>query len=210
MTDRRSEEIKARLDGWLSRFTPPKAIRQNKDAIAQEFLTLFRVLVRFAPTEGYERWCQEVFDACAMVMKTRAWPTANELGAACSNLRKEAHNSGHTGYARPEARTSAEITAGKIAQGEAVGEGWLYGVMACELIANKLVSQEAMTRYRSAAFHNRCQMYGQEAALSWEALAKERHEHAKDIWRDRRNRKSYDPGNIKSLVNDGALDHVGF
>lgn len=210
MTDARTREIKDRLDGWLGRYTPPKAIRSNPEAVKQELMSLLRIMLKYAPTEGYERWCQQAFDACSEIMKTRAWPTANELGSACIGLRKEAQGSAHYGYSRPEARTAAEITAGKIAQGEAVGEGWLYGILACELIANKLVSQSDMTRYRSAAYHNRCQMYGEDAALNWERDAKERHEAAKGMWRDRRNRRSYDAGNLKRLVNDGALDHVAY
>lgn len=77
------------------------------------------------------------------------------------------------------------ITGNRMAAGEAVGEGYLYGADAVELIARKLVDRPVMTKYRSAAFFRRKDIYGEEAALRWEAEAKERHESAKRAHKER-------------------------
>ena len=78
------------------------------------------------------------------------------------------------------------ITSNRMAEGEAVGEGYLYGADAVELIARQLVDQETMTRYRSAAFFRRKDIYGHDAALSWEAKAKARHDDAKAVFKAKR------------------------
>ncbi len=71
-----------------------------------------------------------------------------------------------------------KITAARMAAGEAVGEGYLYGSDAIELGARGLVDAGTMTRYRSAAFFARKNIYGHEQALKWESDAKAGHEAA--------------------------------
>ena len=74
----------------------------------------------------------------------------------------------------------------RMANGEPVGEGYLYGREACELISRRLVSQDVMTAYRSGAFLARRGMYGADAALAWEADAKATHEHARIVRAERK------------------------
>lgn len=82
-----------------------------------------------------------------------------------------------------------EITARRMQAGEAVGEGYLYGREAVELIRRGLVDEATMRRYRSAAFLARKQAYGEAAALAWEAEGKDRHEDAKRAFYQRRDGK---------------------
>jgi hypothetical protein len=67
----------------------------------------------------------------------------------------------------------------RMANGEPVAEGYLYGREACELISRRLVTQDVMTAYRSGAFLARRATHGETAALAWEAEAKATHEHAR-------------------------------
>jgi hypothetical protein len=85
----RTEIIHGILSRWLDRYSPPVAMKDNRQAIQDEAEALLRVLLRFAPKEGYEGWVADALDRCAYGMKTRAWPTVGDLGAACSNLRKD-------------------------------------------------------------------------------------------------------------------------
>lgn len=78
------------------------------------------------------------------------------------------------------------ITSNRMAANEAVGEGYLYGADAVELIARGLVDQETMTRYRSAAFFKRKDLYGHDAALEWERHSKQRHDDAKAVFKAKR------------------------
>lgn len=73
------------------------------------------------------------------------------------------------------------IIATRFANGEPVGEGYLYGRAACEMISRRLVTKEVIEAYRSGAFLSRRGIYGQEAALKWEADAKGNHETARAV-----------------------------
>lgn len=74
-----------------------------------------------------------------------------------------------------------EITAARMAAGEPVGEGYLYGSDAMELGARRLVDAETIRKYRSAAYFARKNAYGIEAATAWEDAAKQRHEEARAV-----------------------------
>lgn len=78
-----------------------------------------------------------------------------------------------------------EITGARMAAGEHVGEGYLYGSDAVELIARGLVDEPTMRRYRSAAYFRRKDAYGHDAATAWEGAAKQRHDDARKVRRAR-------------------------
>lgn len=183
MTSLRSAEIGKQFQEWAERLTPPQGIKNNPKAMQAEWDALLKVLLRFAPGDGYNGWVAEALERCGMNLKTRAWPTVHELGAACSNFRKESR-SGPDAQAAPPMKSEHQIIADRMARGEPVGEGWLYGRAACELIRQRLVDQATMSAYRSGAFFARKDTYGQAAALAWEAEAKAKHEAAKEAFRD--------------------------
>jgi hypothetical protein len=178
----RQAEIAKALTEWLESYSPPRSMAGNIDAMQRESERLLSVLTKFAPSEGYNGWVASVLEQCAYQMKTRAWPTVGELGAVCSNARKSRQGDA------PRAAFDLdvhELNASRMKAGEAVGEGYLYGREAVELIARGLVDRELMTRYRSAAFLSRKKMHGEDAALAWEADAKARHEDAKAARKER-------------------------
>ena len=192
MTAIRTAEITGLLTRWLERYTPPAQIRENERAQQDEAQALLAVLLRFAPQTGYGDFVAKAFDQLEYQMKTRAWPTKGELGAVCSNLRKEAPRA--TDITGNADMTAEAITARRMQRGEPVGEGWLYGRAAVELIAAGLVDRETMTRYRSLAFFARKDLYGEAAAKAWEAEAIARHDAAKAVHKDRTPRQ---PGAVR-------------
>lgn len=176
----RHAEIAKALTQWLESYSPPRNLAGNPEGLQRESERLLSVLTKFAPQDGYNGWVASVLDQCAYQMKTRAWPTVGELGAACSNARKS----------MPVTTTQTafdpyELNANRMKAGEHVGEGYLYGREAVEMIARRLIDQETMTRYRSAAFLTRKQLYGEASALEWEADAKARHESARKAHKER-------------------------
>lgn len=179
----RTNTIQHMLGRWLERYSPPRSMVENEQAQADEVEALLRVLLKYAPSADYEGWVNAALDRCAYQMKTRAWPTMGELGAVCSNMKKEGVGFKVGEVAEP--KDMAQMTADRMNKGEAIGEGWIYGVAACELAQRGLVDRETMTRYRSAAFFQRREMYGEEAAKAWEVDALERHEAGKKIWKSR-------------------------
>lgn len=178
----RNEEIARLFNDWLLRKTPPREFADRPQSAQAEAEALLKVLIKVAPSQGYVEFVNEALDALDHQMKTRFWPNVNELGAACSNVKKEKHRRGNfqANAEGPDMRPEA-ITARKMQRGEPVGESWLYGRQACDLIASGLIDEPTMTAYRSGAFFARRAKYGQEAALEWEAEAKARHDDAKEI-----------------------------
>lgn len=180
MTDMRTAEISGILTRWLERYSPPAQLRDNARAQQDEVAALLGVILRFAPLVGYGDFVAKVIDQIEFQMKTRAWPTKGELGAVCSSVRK-AGNHARTDMTGDADMTAEAITARRMQRGEPVGEGWLWGTNACELIRRGLVDKPTMDRYRSGAFLERRAAYGEEDALRWEAECKARHEAAKVV-----------------------------
>ena len=178
----RNSEISGLLTRWLERYTAPSQIRENERAQQDEAKALLGVLLKFAPQEGYGDFINKVFDALEYQMKTRAWPTKAEVGAACSNIRKETRRAAPAPSDTVDMSDEA-INARRMQRGEPVGEGWLWGRNAVAMIARGLIDRETMQSYRSGAFLARKALYGEAAALAWEADAKDRHEVAREVHR---------------------------
>lgn len=181
MTALHRAEISQILLRWLERYSPPSAIKDNPRAQQDEVDSLLAVLVKFAPHDEAGPWVRRALDQLEYQMKTRAWPTKGEVGAVCSNLRKQkaAATPVDALDMRPEA-----VTARRMHRGEGVGESWLWGRLACDLAASGLIDADLMGRYRSAAFLARREAYGEADALTWEAEQKARHEDAKAAWQE--------------------------
>lgn len=173
----RQADIARNLTRWLDRYSCPQHLRDKPEAAQAEAEKIAAIIGRFAPQSDYQPFLNRVFDALDFQMKTRAWPTVGEVGAVCSNLRKEAPSAAGEAVQI----TPVDIIAAKMERGDPVGEGWLYGRDAVDLIRAGKVSREVMEKYRSGAFLARRKVYGEDAALAWEAHAKAQHEAAKIV-----------------------------
>lgn len=178
----RNIDIAKRLSEWLDRYAVPMHLRDNPKAAQAEAESLARILCKYAPSTDYEPFLNQVFMSLDERLKHRVWPNGVEMGAACLNIRKVA---GPQNEIVAEKKPEVEIIADRMKRGEGVPEGYLYGIAAVEMIALRLVDEPTMTGYRSAAFFQRKDVYGEEPALAWEAEAKARHEIAKEVWKHR-------------------------
>lgn len=188
----RDAEIKSIFELWLERYSPPRDMRENAKACQAEADALLRMFTKFAPHSGVAPWCREALDLLDEQMKTRAWPTVNELGAVCRNLTRDKARS-MQGAAGDEPRSDVEIIADKMNAGQAVGVGWIWGRGAVELAASRLVSEAVMTRYRSGLFFGDRDAYGDDFARRKEAERKQGHEEAKAVFRDKDVRTARSP-----------------
>ena len=181
-------DVLARLTRFLARKSMPRRLDGKPDAEADETRALCAVVSRNAP-RGADRLAAwwPLFEARLGEVCGGMWPTEKELRDVAAAASKDAPRATSEGTG-PD-NSDAAITARKMERGEAVGEGWLYGIGAVELAARGLIDRATMEKYRSAAFIARKQTYGQDAALEWEEWAKSQHEAAKDVWRHRDDRK---------------------
>lgn len=174
-------DLKMRLTRFLDRKQAPRHIA-SETAVADEIAALIAAVRSRAPRDPdrLRDWWQ-AFETALEERCGRYWPTVQDIG----NTAKALAPPPSSGIAEPGEIDSAAYAAARMNAGAAVGDGWLYGVLACELIARRLVDQDTMARYRSRAFLARRLVHGEDAAQAWEAEAKARHEGARDVWKSR-------------------------
>lgn len=168
--NQRTEVIAETFRRWLERFSPPASIKGNGRAMQDAADALLRVLLKFAPQDEYGAFVNRALDTAEFQMKTRAWPTVHELGAACSNVRKEMPVSEGGSTMDPH-----EIAARKIHNRQPVGDGWIYGRGAHELVERGLVRDSDLIPYRSGLFFQMKDVYGEETAIAMENDYRRRH-----------------------------------
>lgn len=162
---------------WLGRYSPRRALQHNEQALGDEVNALMRMVLKMAPSSDYLTWLEKVTTNLDFQMKTSAWPTVAEVGAACSNMNK------HHALNNPKARHAGQkspmqIAADRMNAGDAVGDEWLYGRNAVELIHAGLVGPDIMRGYRSALYFSAKAVYGEEIAKRREADWIAKHESA--------------------------------
>ena len=170
--NQRTEHIAAILRRWLERFSPPANIKDNPRAAQDSADALLKVLLRFAPQSAYEPWVNRALDQTEWQMKTRAWPTVHEIGAVCSNMRKDDPRA----EVEQEKADPFEAAAHRIREGKPVGDMWLYGHHAHQIVARGYVSERQLEPYRSSLFFAMRDAWGSDKALEAEAELKRRHQ----------------------------------
>ncbi|MCB5411801.1 hypothetical protein [Pseudogemmobacter faecipullorum] len=198
-------DLKSRLTRFLSRKQMPRRFEDKPAAQADEIGALLAVLIRNAPRhmEALTAWWPH-FEARLGEICGSMWPTEKEIRDAAKIATQEAPNPTGPAFSGADMREVA-ITARKMAANEPVGEDWLWGRGAVELIAERLVSRETMERYRKGAFWNRvgsnhptdeARQSALNAAHRWEAEAKERHEAARQVWGQRNDERQHRDASI--------------
>jgi hypothetical protein len=176
----RNEYLSQYFNEWLDRFSPPRAIQNNPKAMQDDANSMLAIVGKYAPSQGYAEWLDKVLTDLTESMTTRSWPAPGELVKACKSRTEHREKPKGEEWQIDE----AAVIGAKMKAGDPVGEGWLYGRSAVDLIKRGLVDLETMTAYRSAAFFARKGKNNEAAALAWEAEAKARHEAAKEMLRD--------------------------
>lgn len=93
----RDEFLSENLNGLLKRLAPPMSIKADAEAQRQEIAGMMRAVSHAAPTKGYIEWWGTFEDTLRASMKTRAWPTPNEIQSAARSLApKSAASAGTT------------------------------------------------------------------------------------------------------------------
>lgn len=86
----RNEFLEERLKNLLGRYSPPRLIEKSPALQADEIRQLLGSLGRAAPQRGWEFWWDRFEPALLERMKTRAWPTVNEISRAAEAAHADA------------------------------------------------------------------------------------------------------------------------
>ncbi|MEO1949267.1 hypothetical protein [Thioclava sp.] len=76
-------DISMRFNAWLDRFSPPRQIASNPQAMQDDANGLLRIFLDHAPSEGWQEWYQDAIRKLEAGMTTRAWPAPGEVVKAC-------------------------------------------------------------------------------------------------------------------------------
>ena len=76
-----------------------------------------------------------------------------------------------------------EATAARMNANDGVGDGWLYGRNAVDLLKSRLVGADVMRRYRSTLYFSLKKVYGDRIAVDMERRFIDRHEAAEKLER---------------------------
>lgn len=184
MMNLRAVEISKIFGLFLKRYTPPNGIKGDDDAMRAEMNSLLAVLVRFAPHQGYTDWVSAVLDDLEYSMETRAWPTKSQLGRACKERSKRQGVGRGEEYKVDPIRENAR----RIQARELVGDEWIYGRRAVELLASGLVTRGDIEAYRKGMAYDAKQIWGDDVAGSALARMEARHSAAEQLYGDMQRR----------------------
>ena len=76
-------DLSTRFNRWLERFSPPRQIANNPQAMQDDADALLRVILDHAPSEGWQDWYQDAIRRLEVGMTHRSWPAPGEVVKAC-------------------------------------------------------------------------------------------------------------------------------
>lgn len=173
----RVEYLTTKLQSYLLRRTMPRGLDGKPDAQTEELSALISCLGRYAPKENYDEWWGNFERVLGEDAQTRAWPTEGEIKAAATKLRKP----GGVRVAEAGDSDPLELNAKRIRNREAVGDEYLFGRRAVELLQSGKVTMSDIRPYRSALYFSEKDFYGEEMAKSREEERLRKHERAESM-----------------------------
>ena len=198
----RENFITGKLRAYLDRKTAPRGIADKPTAMREELAALVRCVLRYAPRQRWEEWWPQFEDRLSEDATTRAWPSEGEVKKAAGSLRGIVSVKPADGD-----ETDAVAVAGKrMAANEAVGDEFMYGRRAVELLRRGFVDLVTMRRYRSGLYFSAKNVYGEATARKMEAEWIARHEAAEkldDLHQQRRDAKTPEPKRMVAHEWDG-------
>lgn len=137
---------------WLRRYVPPVNLRSNDTARGDEQDAHVKTLARYAPDADPEAWLARLTARLDSMARTSAWPRVAEIEEACMGLRRDDALHGTVPTQSGSGLDPFAIAAKRMATGQPVGEGYLWGVNAVALLRRGLVDEGTITDYRRGAY----------------------------------------------------------
>lgn len=167
-------DILGRLKRFLERRTMPKSLDGKPQAMADELAAMTRIISRSANKSDFGAWWNRFEADLGERNTTRSWPSEGEVSASCKAVSNYAGNR----IAEQGSFDPCTITAKRIAANEAIGDEWIYGRRALELVEKGLATEGDLRPYRSALFFRMKDQWGADVAREREAELIRRHDDA--------------------------------
>ncbi len=168
-------DLSRRLNDFLSRRQPPKAFAANEKAQAEQFTAYLKALKKYAPQgDNLQDWWTRFLDELGQSSETWAWPSEREVWNACKSAsgtsRREGPGDGWK--ADPVA-----INLRRLEAGEPMGDFWLWGRGALQLVAAG-ADRSALRERRIMQAQHMAEVYDQDTVRAKLAELKAKHERA--------------------------------
>ena len=153
----RNAFLRDKLSNFLQRLNPPKAMQSNAEAQKEEITDLYNRIVKLAPTRDYTEWWGNFTEHLLSNAIARTWPTIRELNEAAKAIapkRKKFIDDVSDQWVLDE----YIINAKRINQMEPVGEYWVNGKGAQELIRRGLIQAHQLDPYKYYLSHAKGQV----------------------------------------------------
>tara|TARA_B100000035_G_scaffold197480_1_gene168743 strand:- start:3992 stop:4453 length:462 start_codon:yes stop_codon:yes gene_type:complete len=143
----RNEELKTKTLKMLGRLNAPRAVQNNDESMKSEAEFLCNQIIKLAPSRNYNEWFVDFETTLLSNLETRTWPTAKEISKAAKTIAPK----------RPEFRELApekyqpnelKINANRINNNEPVGENYVMGAMAEQMVRAGLVAEKQLEPYK--------------------------------------------------------------
>ena len=131
----------------LGRLNAPRAVQNNDENMKNEAEFLCNQIIKLAPSRNYNEWFQDFEENLLSNLETRTWPTAKEISKSAKAIAPK----------RPEFRelepekyqpNELKINANRINNNEPVGENYVMGAMAEQMVRAGLVAEKQLEPYK--------------------------------------------------------------
>tara|TARA_B100000927_G_C16438294_1_gene458601 strand:+ start:522 stop:983 length:462 start_codon:yes stop_codon:yes gene_type:complete len=143
----RNNELKEKMLNLLGRLNAPRAVQGNSESMKSEAEFLCDKIIKLAPNKGYLDWFNHFEETLLSNLETRTWPTAKEISKAAKEIAPK----------RPEFQelptekyepNELKINANRINNGEPVGENYVFGSLAEQMVRAGLVAEKQLEPYK--------------------------------------------------------------
>jgi hypothetical protein len=180
----KAEYIRPKFLAFLNRRAIPRHLDNKADVQRDEIAALLRAVTAVCPDRNYQEWWPRFEDALDEAADYRTWPTVSEIRKASSQCSRGVAVSGG-----PVEFDTNRINADRIKAGHPVGDFWVYGRGAAELLESGLVTEEDLKPLRSKLFFAMVDVLGEEPALEREKAFKAHHAAAVEMLRNKTRRR---------------------
>ena len=143
----RNEELKTKTLKMLGRLNAPRAVQNNDESMKSEAEFLCNQIIKLAPSQNYTQWFIDFETTLLSNLETRTWPTAKEISKAAKIIapkRPEFKELASEKYEPNELKINAE----RIKNGQDVGENYVMGAMAEQMVKAGLVAEKQLEPYK--------------------------------------------------------------
>jgi len=143
----RNDELKEKTLKMLGRLNAPRAVQNNDENMKSEAEFLCNQIIKLAPSKNYNEWFQDFEENLLSNLETRTWPTAKEISKSARAIAPK----------RPEFKelepekyqpNELKINANRINNNEPVGENYIMGAMAEQMVRAGLVAEKQLEPYK--------------------------------------------------------------